>query len=129
MSMVDLNPSDNLEDKPGEAYRYFDIPELRGVTILCQSYKITSQTPKGFWIDIDGWGGQENLRHVQTASRKAYARRTRAEAWEDFKHRKASQVKIIKAQLASAEQALERTQGEQPQTDYDYTEQRKTNDL
>lgn len=65
-------------------------------------YHIKRKTPCGVWIDT----GYSSEKFILTKARKKWACPTEEEAIESFKFRKRRQVKILKAQLERAQQAL-----------------------
>jgi len=89
------------EGIPGKAYRY----EVRrnvyddGYRLILESYEITKETPKGYWIN----GG---YRFVLNEGRKAYCRRCPKAALNDFIKRKEKQIEIVNFILESAKEGL-----------------------
>lgn len=85
----------------------FDYP-LPGsdLKVELERYRVIKRTPKGAWIDCGGWGLNSDKKLVLLDSKKRFACPTKKEALESFKARKRRQIKIVKAQLKRAEEAL-----------------------
>jgi hypothetical protein len=74
---------------------------ISSAALLEYKFNVTSNTPKGFWIDFGGIN-----KWVSADSKKKYAYPTKEEALESFKRRKLRQIKIVKHILLCAQAAL-----------------------
>jgi hypothetical protein len=90
-------------------YRYQETRYSGGVLMLTKSsFPVLKDTPSGVWVSVYG-----QRRFVKTDAKKRFACPTESEALESYHARKRRQVKILRAQLASAEAALQlQTDGE-----------------
>ena len=83
-------------------YRYQELCMVDSrLSLLRMEFPVVRRTPAGVWIDIYG-----RARFILTAARKRYACPTKEEALISYRARKRRQVKILRAQLKQAEQAL-----------------------
>lgn len=82
----------------GFAYRAVPI-----VTIRLYPVPVLRRTPKGAWVEDD----MLRERFILLTANKRYACETQEEAIESLKARKRRQVKILTAQLRSAQAALD----------------------
>jgi hypothetical protein len=81
----------------------YDNPVGTGrLVVELSKYPIARRTPKGCWI----YRLSLNEKFVLLTGRKRFACETQEEAMDSFVARKCRQIKILKAQLKRAEQAL-----------------------
>ncbi len=91
-------------EPPQQFYRYVDTRTSNGVTVVCYTYNLGKETPKGYWIG--SCNGPFNTWYtkiwVSKTARKRYAYPDKEQARVSFRERKARQVKILQAQLTRA---------------------------
>ena len=87
------------------------IPQRFTTEINCIELPVLKVTPKGFWIDMCGFGRIK--RFVLARGRKRFAHPTKEEALQAFIYRKKAQVKILSDRLASAKAALAKAKWDQ----------------
>lgn len=78
--------------------------EYRGegrTEVSTSKFPVVKTTAKGVWIDFYG-----TRKFINLSSRKKFACETKEQAMESFKARKASQIKILSAQLEQAKKQL-----------------------
>lgn len=97
------NLVDALEREPvRKFYRFQETRYSGGVIMLRKSeFAVVKDTECGVWLDVYG-----QRRFCRTDARKRFACPTEQEALESYHARKRRQVRILRAQLASAEAAL-----------------------
>jgi hypothetical protein len=84
-------------------YRYQETRYSGGTLMLLKSsFPVIKETPTGVWVSVFG-----QRRFVKTDAKKRFACPTESEALESFHARKRRQIKILRAQLAAAEAALQ----------------------
>jgi len=84
-------------------------PSFPNPKIELRTYNLHKETPKGYWIGYGLYAPnmlRGNSRWVSKTSLKRYAYPTKEEAMENYIKRTERRVKILKAQLLSAELAL-----------------------
>lgn len=86
-------------------YRYSDISygEYHSLGLRLEVLKVVKETKCGYWLTF-GFGGKDKF--VLKYGWKRYAWPSKEEAFRSFRERKKRQVKILKAQLKRAEEAL-----------------------
>ena len=72
------------------------------------TFSLIKETPSGYWITNNKLDGKS---WISKHSRKRFAYPTKEEALESFKARKRRQIKIVSAQLRSAERNLQLAEG------------------
>lgn len=103
-------------------YRYRDVLNEYGMTLVEEVYQVIRETPAGYWIQpYHGYrfAGVEELdrayanrkwnrecRFVLKQSGRRYCYPTKLEAMQSFGHRKAAQLKHAETSLAKARHAL-----------------------
>jgi hypothetical protein len=102
-----------METQPKNFYRYEDhldywnfylnIPKL---IIREINFKLVKETPKGYWIKQISIL-PEDERWVSKSSRNRYAFPTKAEAINNFLHRKSRQISILDKKLQQAKKAFD----------------------
>ena len=85
-----------------DEYGYTRGPGRTEVRLL--ELQVSKVTPKGVWLALGGWG---TPRFVLREARKQYASPTIDAALTAFIARKRRQCRILRAQLANAEEALQ----------------------
>jgi hypothetical protein len=128
--MDELAPKPKME--PPETFYYFGFgtdgtpPEQRAVLyraetrsyyedgtvrVLFCAYRVARYTPCGAWVDLDHFGDhqpdRQRLKFVNLRAGKQWASATRDEALYGLMRRRQRQVRILTAQLASAERELD----------------------
>ncbi len=79
------------------------------VELKLKEFKVLSQTEKGVWLVWKAGnfiGSTEEKKFVLKDAHKRYACPTKEEALESYTARKKSQIRKLKAQLSSTEEAL-----------------------
>ena len=106
-----------------EFYRYSDVTYESGPEIELSTFKITKETPKGWWVvqywDSDWYMPNENKRWVSKTVKKRYAYPTKEEAMTNFEARKMRQLSILQVQADNVERILNMIE---------YNEKEKKND-
>lgn len=103
-------------------YRYCDVLNECGMTLVEEVYQVIRETPAGYWVQamygcrftepeqFDGAYARRkenrSARFVLKVSGRRYCYPTRLEAMQSFGHRKASQIKHAETSLAKARHAL-----------------------
>jgi len=95
-----------------EFYRYVlhDVSETQlgfchpRIQIDLQIYLLEKETPKGYWIDQQGWF---NKHWIPKTSRKRFAYPTKEEAWDNFTRRIQKRLRINEHQVSICKLAIE----------------------
>lgn len=112
-----------------EAYRYkeqlisdgsYDIngefvPSRYGpmVTLILLTFEVLSETPKGYWINTDGFYSKDFpefkpfKKWVSKTSIKSYTKLSKKEALDSYIARKRKQIKILESGLSIAKLGIE----------------------
>lgn len=106
---------------PEKIYRYDEIRCSLGVDqfdnpypgykleLFLSEYDVVKRTPKGVWIGTECLSGQKPRleKFILLTAYKKWGCLTKEEALESFKARKKKQIKMLNAQLAQAQKALQ----------------------
>jgi len=87
-------------------YRYNDFDFRYNVDPTPKKYKVIKKTPQGVWIDLNYNWGPEEKKFVKLTAYKKFACETEEQALESYIARKSRQIKILKNQLARAQENL-----------------------
>jgi len=68
-----------------------------------EAFKVVRETPKGKWVESPY---SNKHRFIKNEGRKRFAHETKEAALESFKRRKICQIRILKTQLRTAEEAF-----------------------
>jgi hypothetical protein len=94
-------------------YRYVD--GWHNAAILYK-YEITKETLRGYWIK-DAWLNNDNLKFVYKEGKNNFAKSTKEAALENYYHRKARHVAILKGRLRDVESRLDWAKKETDRTE------------
>ena len=87
-------------------YRYDAHYIMSGVDVLCDTFKLVKETPKGYWITIDSLFFYSWKKWISKTSRKRFAYPTKAEALNSFIIRKEKQIIHCERAMHNAKRAL-----------------------
>lgn len=111
----------NADNKPIQFYRYEAIEYgdmlnddkskmlIPSVKLVLQTYKLTKETPKGYWINYGFTYGEHlriHSRWVSKTARKRFAYPTKQEALDNYIARTNRRISILKGQLRFSQLAL-----------------------
>ena len=85
------------------SYNAFDEVVYK-TTIQLTEYKMVKETPKGYWIDVNGWN---KVYWVSKTARKRHAYPTKEEAMVSFVIRTKRRRAILQSHLTTCNEALE----------------------
>ena len=85
-------------------YRYVD--GWHAGSPVLNEYEVRRETPCGYWAKRWPWSGDDDLRWVAKKGKNNFAKATKAEAMENYYHRKRRQVQHLQAQLDRAQKNL-----------------------
>lgn len=72
--------------------------------LIVEQYKVLKETPKGYQLNLYGYGDYIKKRFVLKEGTKAFARTTVQRAFIDLYHRNLSHIKKLEARLEIAKQ-------------------------
>ena len=99
-----INP-DNYQPKEGEMVLYRYESDIWGSGLSLHKYKVTKETPCGYWILL--YDGFTDKKWVGKTTTKRFAYTTTEDALVGFICRKKRQIKILKAKLTTAKTLLD----------------------
>jgi len=109
-------------------YRYNDVAYSTGydeyrdcssgtrIEVELTEYEVLRYTPKGAWINASPYRSATSFKHMKDekfvllSARKRFAHPTKEEAMTSFIARKKAQIRIYKARVKHAEEALKRAE-------------------
>ena len=89
---------------PEFLYRFEDSMTTTGVQVDRRKFKVISETPCGYWIQL--YENFEDKKWVSKVSKKRFAYPVLDDAITSFKTRKRRQIEILEAQIIQAKSAL-----------------------
>lgn len=86
-------------------YRYDFKPWLEdSIQFVCGEFLVDRKTPKGCWIKLDSWSGEEKF--ILDGGKKRFAYPTKELAWHGFLRRKQMESRILSSRLNRVQAAI-----------------------